>query len=710
MARKSVTSATEEVAASPEDKVIREAKDRFTRCESWESDARKLFLDDLKFAEADSDNGYQWPDNISQNRELDDRPCLTVNKTRQHNLQIINDMKQNKPGVDVRPTGGGASVHAAQVFEGIIRHIEYISNAQRAYDTAAEFQVKCGVGYWRVTTDYLSEDNFDQDIFIRRIKNPLTVYLDPDASEVDKSDMRFAFVFDDMPKDEFKRQYPEHEDIAGQTALHNGDGWIDKDHVRIAEYFRCVEKKDKLVVYNDPETGEQVVIKRSEMQKEKLDSVIDAPTTKLRSIIYNEVEWYLIAGEKIIDKKKWLGKYIPIVQALGEETVIEGNLDRKGHTRALKDPQRMYNYWTSAAVEFVALQGKTPYLAPAVAIQGYEEYWRTANNINHAVLPYNHVDEEGRLVPPPTRPAPPTMAAAYIEGLKVSQNEMQLVSGQYKEDFGAESQALSGVAIDKRQRQGDNATYHYIDNQAVAIQYTGKILLDLISKIYDTPRVLKILAEDGQQADVQLDPQAPQAFAQKQDPLTGAVQNIFNPNVGNYDVQAAVGPAWATRRAEAFNALNQVIQKSPELMMSIGDVLFKNADFPGADVIAERLARGVPANLKGDGPPPEVQQLQAQLQTMQQLLEKTTEELSKEKLKAVDYHQENSIRAYDAETKRLSTIQAGITPEQMTALVQQAVTDALNTKAGAGSEEMLTPERLGQMVQEHAAASGAVQQ
>lgn len=704
MAKKSKLRTDEDNEPSGDDKIVREAKDRFARCESWESDARKLFLDDYKFAEADSDNGYQWPDNLMQSRELDDRPCLTVNKTRQHNLQIINDMKQNKPGVDVRPVGSGATFLAAQVFEGVIRHIEYISNAQRAYDTAAEFQVKCGVGYWRVVTDYASPDSFDQEIFVRRIRNPLTVYIDPDASESDKSDMRFAFVFDDMPKEVFKKKYPEYVDVAGATTLGNGDDWIDKDHVRVSEYFRCVEDKDKLIYYTDPQTGEQKSVRKKEAQKEMLDQVLDNPTMKMREVVFTKVEWFLIAGNKVIDKKDWLGRYIPIVQVLGEETIIEGNLDRKGHTRALKDPQRMYNYWTSASVEFVALQGKTPWLAPSEAIQGLETYWGTANTVNHAVLPYNHVGKDGKPIPPPSRPAPPQMATAYIEGLKVSQSEMQLVSGQYKEDFGAEGQAISGVAIDKRQRQGDNATYHYIDNQAIGIQFTGKIFIDLIPKIYDTPRILKILAEDGQQAEVKVDPNAQQAFKQEPDPISGAVQNIFNPNIGIYDVQAAVGPAWATRRAEAFNALQQVIQKSPDLMMSIGDVLFKNADFPGADIIADRLSRGVPANLKGEGPPPEVQQLQQQLNAVQQLLQKTTDELSKEKLKAVDYHQENSIRAYDAETKRLGAVQPGITPEQMTLLVQQAVSDALNTKSGAGSEEMLTPERLSQMVEQHTAA------
>jgi hypothetical protein len=192
-----------------DDRIIAEAQRRFKYCEEWESRARKLFLEDLKFSQADSDNGYQWPNEVRRNRDVDERPCLTINKTRQHNLQIINDCKQNKPRCAVRPVGDGATYESAQVYEGLFRHIEYISNASVAYDTATSFQVQAGIGYWRVVTDYLGNDNFDQEIFIRRIKDPLTVYLDPDINELDGSDARFGFIFDDMPLDEFRAAYPE---------------------------------------------------------------------------------------------------------------------------------------------------------------------------------------------------------------------------------------------------------------------------------------------------------------------------------------------------------------------------------------------------------------------------------------------------------------------------------------------------------------------
>lgn len=648
-----------------DDRIVAEAQRRFKQCENWESAARKLFLDDIKFANADSINGWQWPQDIRLNREFDERPCLTINKTRQHCLQIINDAKQNKPRAAVRPVGNGATYEAAQVYEGIFRHIEYISNATVAYDTATSFQVQGGIGYWRIVTDYLGNDNFDQEIFIRRVKDPLTVYLDPDINEVDGSDARFAFIFDDMPLDEFRNAYPEYRDLGAKQALGNMDGWIDKEHIRVAEYYRRTENVDQLISFTDPRTGEQKLLRRGDIPDEIIQPVIDNPSTKTREIKTWKVEWFLIVGDEIAEKRDWAGMYIPVVRVIGEETIINGQLDRKGHTRALRDPQRIYNYWSSAAVEHVALQSKTPFVADARATENLETYWETANTVNYSVLPYNGVDDEGNPIPAPERAQPPVMATAYVQGMQISQQEMSMVSGQYDASFGEKSQEVSGVAIQERQRKGDNANYHFIDNLAIGIRFTGKILIDLIPKIYDTPRVLRIIGEDGEESHIQLDPNAAQAYQDqspeqsidpKQAKTMAAVQAIFNPKVGRYDVEADIGPAYATRRQEAFNAISQIMSQAPETMTLIGDLLFRAADFPMAGEIAERMERMVPPQAKGEGVPPAVMQLQQQLSQTQQIIADMTQELGEERLRLKAKEAQKDIDSYDAITKRMSVL------------------------------------------------------
>lgn len=664
-----------------DDKIIAEAKRRFKQCEEWESRARKLFLEDIKFANADSDNGYQWPNEIRRNRDIDERPCLTINKTRQHNLQIINDAKQNKPRAAVRPVGNGATYDAAQVFEGIFRHIEYISNAGVAYDTATSFQVQGGIGYWRVVTDYLGNDNFDQEIFIRRIKDPLTVFIDPDINEVDGSDARFGFIFDDMPIDEFRATYPKYRDKGGQAALGNADGWIDKEHIRVAEYYRREEDKDQLISFTDPRTGQPQLIRRSKIPAEIIDVVIDHPSTRAREIKTWKVKWYLIIGDEIAERRDWAGEYIPIVRVIGEETIINGELDRKGHTRCLRDPQRMYNYWSSSAVEHVALQSKTPFIAPAKAIENLEGYWETANTVNHSVLPYNSTDDDGNPIPAPERAQPPVMAAAYISGLQLAQTEMQMVSGQYEANFGQKSNETSGIAIQERQRKGDNSTYHFIDNLGIAVRFTGKILLDLVPKIYDTPRVLRIMAEDGEESHIQLDPSAAHAYQEHAIKTSEGVKAIFNPSVGRYDVEADVGPGYATRRQEAFNAITQILGQAPELVNIIGDLLFKAADFPMAEDIAERMERMVPPQAKGEGPPPAVTELQNQLKHTQGMLAQMAQELGEERLRMKAKDQQKDIDVYEAITHRMSVlIKEQINPKDISVMLHDLMLEEHKAK------------------------------
>lgn len=667
-----------------DDKIIAEAKRRFKHCENWESETRKRFIEDIKFANGDPDNRWQWPNDIYNDRNTNNRPCLTINKVRVHNLQIKNDQKQNKPSVTIRPTGDGATFRSAEIFEGVVRHIEYISNAQVAYDTASDFQVDGGVGYWRVVTDYRGDDSFDQEIYIRRIKNPLTVYLDPDINELDGSDAKFAFVFDDLPREEFDRVYPEYKNRASLQTLNNSidDGWIEQDKVRVAEYYRRVPKEDELIAYTDPNTGEQRTLLSSDLPPEIAEIIMADKDTRIRQVTGWTVEWYLICGDQIIDRTIWPGIYIPVVRIVGEEMVVEGRLDRKGHTRCLKDAQRMYNYQSSAEVEYGALQSKSPWVGPAAAIEGYETYWGTANTQNHSILPYNHKDDQGGELPPPTRQNPPTGSGAFIEGMKIAREELMMASGQYDENMGNQTNAISGTAISQRQRKGDNATYHFVNNLAVGIRYTGKILLDLIPKVYDVERTIRILAENGDEEYVKLDPKLKQAYFEQRRLQGDQIDAIFNPNVGTYEVQADVGPNYATRRQEAFNAISQILMQNESLTTLIGDLLFRSADFPDADEIAERLKNMVPPQALGQkGPTPAEQQMNQVISSQQSLIATMTEELGVQRLKLEDKSSQKLIDVFKAETDRLKALldKAVVTPKDSAQMLHELMREEHKT-------------------------------
>lgn len=685
--------------AETDDDILKEAKARFQRCVDWESLARQHARFDARFASGDPLNKWQWDASVIASRG--DRPCLTNNLTRQHNLLIVNDALRNKAAIKISPTGGQATYEAAQIFQNLIRRIEYQSKATDAYSTATFHQVESGIGYVRVTTDYVDEESFEQDIYIRRIADPNTIYMDPDATDYDKADARFAFVFEDIAKDRLSEKEQEQ---AGDVALDNMEGgWNTRDHIREAEYWRRNERDDKL-----HELADGTQIRDSDIPDEQSEA-IRASIRRSRAIAVPEVEWFKIRGNKIIDRGEWPGKYIPIVPAIGEEIVIDGVMDRKGHTRAMIDAQRIDNYWSSAAVEFVALQGKSPYIASAQAIEGRQRQWEEANVRNWGVLVYNGVDDRGQPIPPPERAPPPVMPQAYIEGMRMARDDLLQVSGQHQADLGMPGNERSGAAIDARQRQGELATTHYIDHQSKMIRQVGRILLDLIPKVYDTARVVKIMAEDETESDVHVIPTADvahQHFAMRPngpEPITAQeaqgigeddkdptdVRIVFNPNVGRYDVESDVGPQYGTRRQEAFNAFSQILSQNQGAFPIVGDFWAQNADFPGADVLAARLRRGLPPQYK-PGPDPQTQQLIQGAQQMQahaqQLLQQADAEIAT--LKAQVVHQKGLLddkadelnrKDYEAETQRISAL-GGIDPMSMQVIVRQLVQDVLQTE------------------------------
>jgi hypothetical protein len=684
-----------------DEKIVAQAKARFKRCDDWEGTARDRFIEDQKFCEGDPRNNYQWDTVIYKTRTNAvgrAKPCLTLNKTRQHCLQIVNDARQNKAQIEVRPIGDGATYEAAKIYEGMVRHIEYISQATAAYDTATWHQVTGGIGYWRVRTDYESDDSFDQEIYICRIHDPMSVYLDPDIEKYDGSDARFGFIFQDMPRDEFDNEYPEWKDKLPPDPLggvadsgRSYDEWHTEDHVRVAEYYRKTDKADRLVLFK---SGGSAL--KSHMSPEFYkDLQNEGEIVKERETRKSRVEWFKIAGSEIIDRGTVPGTYIPIVRVVGEETIINGELDRKGHTRAMIDAQRMYNFWASSAAEHVALQSKAPFILPLAAVEGLESYWNNANTDDFAYLPYNMVDENGQRIDKPERQQPPVMPQAYIQGMQQAQMEMMMTTGQYQAQFGENENAKSGIAIQTRQRQGDNATYHYIDHLAQAIRFTGRILIEWIPAVYDTPRVIKIMAEDGDQSEVHVQPDAqqPQAMVGPDGQSISAeqakmlqanadhadkVKTIFNPNVGKYDVEADIGPAYATRRQETFNALSELMKQNQHLVQIAGDLLFRAADFPMADELAERFKRSIPKNILGEGPPPEFVQLQEQNKALHDIIGVLSAKLGVAETKVKQGTDKSEIDVYDAETRRMSAV-GSIDPEAFKPVIRELISQALQT-------------------------------
>ena len=185
----------------------------------------------------------------------------------------------------------------------------------------------------------------------------------------------------------------------------------------------------------------------------------------------------------------------------------------------------------------------------------------------------------------------------------------------------------SGKAIIELQRKGDIGAFHYVDNLSRSLKFTGVQLVDLIPKIYDRKRVMTILREDDTEEQITLDPLAPKAYDEKQTPK-GSMKT-FNPTVGQYGVTVDIGPSYATKRIEASASMMDFVHALPNTAQLVMDLIAAEMDWPGADKIAARLAKAIPAQLltpdQKDVPP----QVQALIQNLEGQAKQLTQELQK---------------------------------------------------------------------------------
>ena len=586
--------------------VIEEAKDFLRFCSDNDSNNRVEALDDLKFA-----GGDQWPVEIQNSRLLESRPYLTINKIDAYCRQITNQQRQQRPRMVAHGMNTESDEKVAQVVTGILRHIENQSDADAAYDNAFDFAVRMGWGFWRIVHDYPRPDSMEQEIYIKRIENPFMVYFDPNSNEPDGSDAEKCLITEVISKEAFRKMYPGADDGAGFNPRGTGDSqseWITKEDIRVAEYFYTERKRMKLLLLSDGTTCYE-----DEKPPETVLQDAGIYVVSKRETIKKQIKWCKLTGMEILEQKDWAGRYIPVVPVYGQQLIVDSKKKKFGLTRMAKDPQRMYNFWSTALTESVALAPKAKFLLAEGQDEGHEMEWNTANIKSMPVLRYKQTDSEGRAAPVPIRiqpEPPPTGMVTALEGLNA---DLKAVVGIY-DPTQLPNGNQSGKAINGMQMQTDMTNFHYYDNLTRSIRQSGRICLNLIPHIYDKERVLRIIGADGKGELVTIN--------QKAQDEQGVEKVLNDVTVGEYDIVMETGPGYASKRQEAVDSMMTLLTADPNLMTQAGDLIFRNMDFPGAEIIADRLAAGNPLaqiDEKADIPPQVQMQLAQSQQTIQQL-------------------------------------------------------------------------------------------
>lgn len=664
-----------------DDDFLAEAREKFERAAEEHDDNRKAYKDDIEFALL----GKQWPEEIERDRERDNSPCLVLNHTKSFIRQVVNEARSNRPSIRVVPADDNADKDTAEIISGLIRNIEVSSDADIAYDTAIESAVSGGFGYIRVNTDYTSDDTFDQDIVIERISDAMTVYPDPDGESADGSDWNCCFITKRLTEKEWERDYGDSAKVDFEGIKDCGVPWHDDEGVLVAEYWVREMSEKQIVALSDGSVvdAEQIGEMADGMQLAGIEVVGEPRTVKTHKVVQ-----YLMSGAEVLETVEWPGRYIPIIPVYGDEVHIDGKRTFKSLIRDAKDAQREHNYWRSKAAETIALAPMVPFIGEEGAFDADPDW----SNVNDKKIPYLQFKKGAT---PPQRQPYAGPSPGELQQAQMAVDDMKAIIGIYDAKLGLQSNETSGVAIRQRQRQGDIATYHFMDNLVRSIRQVGRILIDLIPKVYATERVVRILGEDFEPQTARLSPDAPpmeqqkaqmQAMQQAYAEHIGDIQAIYNITAGKYDLVVKAGPSYGTQRELVREELVETMRTlGPNFAARAYPLYLDNSDWPGADKLADEFRA---MNQLPD--PKQFQQMQQQFGQMQQEMQKLAQENQALKAEQNIKIKELQIDEFRAQTERMEaaaksqTDQAEVQTKAFSAAVQARQSEQPYAMEGLG--------------------------
>lgn len=555
-----------------EQDLIAEVKQFVETSESADSEERSLFSDDLKFV---FNEDGQWSEKDKKSRA--GRPCYTFNKLIGAVNQVVGDQRQARPQIKVRGVDDRSDPELAEVYGGMIRNIEACSDAESIYDTAFKYAVAGGWGAWRVMPEYSSPESFTQDIKLKMIWNPLTVYWDPTDQTPCKREQGQCVVATRISIDRYKALYGD-KNYKNVEVSRDNRGWVDDKQVRIAEYWKKIWEDKEIALLSDG----RVVDYDKDLEAELKSIGNEVPTiVKKRKTKVCKIRWWKVDGAQTLEGPityDW--KYIPVVKLPGRYINIEGEQKTQSLIRHSKDAQKVYNYDRTTMTETVANTPRAPYLVTPDMIKGLEKQWAAANSANRPYLAYNPDPMATGAGGVPKREAPPDVPAALIALAQQDNEDIKATTGYFDASLGREADKQeSGRLMIERSRRGDLGSYEFVDNLSKAIKFTGEILVDMIPKVYDSERTVRILGLDGEEDYVKVN-----AYDE-------ARKKKMNLGDAQYDVSVNIGPAYATARQEALSTLLEAAGVMPIVAETSPDLVLKNLDVPGSDELVKRIRR-----------------------------------------------------------------------------------------------------------------------
>ena len=495
---------------------------------------------------------------------------------------ISGEIEQSDFSLTVSPSGGESSMDIAKTYDGLIRNIRNISNADSVFNDASRSNVIGGFDAVEVVQEFIDGDSMDQDLLIKKIPNAVdSVWFDIGSVKQDASDARWGVKLISMPPSEYKERFPDGKGQSVGDDRKNTAFFDTADFVTVGQLFYKKKENIELVqmtngaVYQDNEKFKQT---QDELLQQGITIELDNKGEEKRR---TRKSWRV--HSRLFDGGDWLGEEeetvfndLPLIPIYGNFDVFENKHIYFGKIEKLYDQQRVLNYAMSRDIEDGALS-PSPFYWMTDKQVGANDY-SNMNTDHHPVRIYD-VDDQA--------PAPPQWSGGVqvSSGLQTTiANTQQMISASANSFNALQGNAnpmQSGIAGSQQIEQGNIGSIKWFKSLEVMVCQVGKVLINAIPRVYDSTRQVRILEEDGTSSMVTLN----QAVF---DDETGQNVELNNLAKGKYDIVCDFGPAFNSQQKETAQAFLDMAAIEPTFLQQGKDIMLKNLSVPGMDQMAER--------------------------------------------------------------------------------------------------------------------------
>jgi hypothetical protein len=591
--------------------------------------------------------GRQWDNDEEDMLVKNNKVPLQFNKLGTLINTLLGEQQQNTPQLEVVPLSD-CDEETASIRQMIVKDTMLSTDAKSVYQIAAKQAFVGGFGAFVIDTDYVHEKSFDQGIVYRHFKDATRCYWDIGAEHPNKIDgMRCGYI-SRMTRQKFRSIYGKdieekikkdngalnqsQEEIALSTENQSSENpftWSDDNGITIIDDYVRKYTKDTLYKLSNGRTLNQEemdeLIEKSKsmafqreqeemlmgfpmqnpMGMEELDiempngeveeteeeimtlyddgepvRIEDSKPYKRSTIIHRK-----IAGEYILDESEFPSDDLPLL-FVDQNSYYDKNgkqICRPFIIDAI-DAQRYLNYLGTQSAYMLKISRYDQWIGSKKNVQSLDnqQAWKDPSTVK-GMLTYDESPSGAK----PEQVRPPELSRSLMEQYQRAIDDMYTSTGLYPSRLGQVGNEVSGAAIDARTRQGSYSTYVAFNSINMAITAGGKIVNQMIPRVYDSERILNLMTPDRGRQNIVVN--------QQMDEYGEKIKNDIRK--GTFDVILQAGPSYEGQKAQALESIALALKANPTMFNLVADLYAENLPLLNTIELRNRLKTLVPPEI-----------------------------------------------------------------------------------------------------------------